>query len=376
MKVAFPLIFIAAVLAGRAAEPAKTMTNSVGMEFSLIPAGSFTYGQYLAPFPAGSAAASGMTAAQQAAVTRMNEELAALEPAVAAARNALIGASLDGTPRAQLTAQAKALADAEAALANARGEAFSALQKSANRLGATAKANLIQQAMAPAGRGGAAGGRGGGNPADIANAEQLIQAERARYPGFTVNIPRTFYLGTYEVTQEQWQKVMGSNPSTFQEGKFGVTEGAKHPVDSVTWEDAQAFIKKLNALENTTVYRLPTEFEWEYAGKAGAADDPSWNDIRAGAVLANTRGATTVTVGTKAPNPWGLYDMLGNVWEWVEDFYNEKQYNDPTPPARGTVHVLKGGGFLGDVKNVVYSTHAGGPADKWEVGFRVLREVR
>jgi sulfatase modifying factor 1 len=368
---------VAVTLAGQAAEPAPKTVNSIGMEFSLIPAGSFTYGQYLAPFPAGSPAASGMTAAQAAAVAKMNEGLAASEQAVAAARTALVNASLSGVSRSQLEALARALADADSTLALARAEAFAGLQKSPARLGATAITNLVQQAASPAGRGAAAaGGRGGGNPADIAKAEELIQAARAQYPGFTVKIPKPFYLGTYEVTQEQWTKIMGSNPSTFQDGKFGVTDGAKHPVDSVTWEDAQAFVKKLNALEKTNVYRLPTEFEWEYAGKAGSPDDPSWNDIRAGAVLANTRGATTMAVGTKLPNPWGLHDMLGNVWEWVSDYYNEKQYNDPKPPTRGTVHVLKGGGFLGDVKNVVYSTHAGGPADKWEVGFRIVREVR
>ncbi len=370
------LCALAIALTGRAAEPAKKTVNSIGMEFSLIPAGSFTYGQFLAPFPPGGPAASGMTAAQAAAVAKMNEGLAATEQVAAAARTALLSGSLNGASRAQLETQAKALADAESALALARADAFGVLQKSANRLSTTATANLAQQSAAAAGRGGAAGGRGGGNPADISRAEELIQAARAQYPGFTVKIPKAFYLGTYEVTQEQWVKVMGSNPATFQDGKFGVTDGAKHPVESVTWADAQAFVKKLNALEKTNVYRLPTEFEWEYAGKAGSPDDPSWSDIRAGAVLANTRGATTMAVGTKLPNPWGLYDMLGNVWEWVDDWYNEKQYNDPKPPTKGTEHVLKGGGFLGDVKNVVYSTHAGGPADKWEVGFRIVREVR
>jgi sulfatase modifying factor 1 len=374
----FPLLFCTFALAvtARAAEPAKKTVNSIGMEFSLIPAGSFTYGRYLAPFPPGGPAASGMTTAQAAAVAKMNDAVAPLEDAAAAARTALLNASLSGAAREQLDTHARNLAAADLALAQGRAAAFATLQQSPNPLSATARANLVQQASNPAGRGGAAGGRGGGNPADIAKAEELIRAARAQYPGFTVKIPKAFYLGTYEVTQEQWQKVMGNNPATFQDGKFGVTDGAKHPVESVTWADAQAFVKKLNALEKTNVYRLPTEFEWEYAGKAGSEDDPNWNDIRAGAVLANTRIATTMAVGTKVPNPWGLYDMLGNVWEWVDDFYNEKQYNDPKPPTKGTVHVLKGGGFLGDVKNVVYSTHAGGPADKWEVGFRIVREIR
>src|SRR4051812_23781619 len=73
---------------------------------------------------------------------------------------------------------------------------------------------------------------------------------------------------------------------------------------------------------------------------------------------------------------WGLYDTLGNVWEWVQDFYNEKIFADPAPPKSGTVHVLKGGGFLADVKNAIPATHAGGPGSGFDVGFRVVREVR
>jgi sulfatase modifying factor 1 len=369
------LCLLAVVLPGHAAEPVQKFTNSVGMEFSLIPAGNFVYGRFEPPFPAGGPAASGLNAAQGAAVTRMNESIAAPEQAAAAARTAILNGSLNGASRTQLEALAQTLAGTELALALARADAFGGIQQSPNRLGATARTNLMQQAVA-AGRGGAGGGRGGGNPADIAKAEELIRADRAKYPGFTVNIPKAFYLGTYEVTQEQWTKVMGSNPATFQSGKFGVADSAKHPVESVSWADAQAFIKKLNALEKTNVYRLPTEFEWEYAGKAGATDDPTWNEIRATAVLGNARVGSTMPVGTKVPNAWGLYDMLGNVWEWVDDYYNEKLYNDPKPPTRGTQRVLKGGGFLGDVKSVIYSTHAGGPGDKWEVGFRIVREAR
>ncbi len=363
---------LAIALPGHAAETAKKTTNSIGMEFTLIPAGNFIYGRYLAPFPAGSPAASGMTPAQAAAITKMNDGLVAPEQAAGEARTALLTASLNGAPRAQLEAQAKTLADAESSLALARASAFSALQQSANRLNEAARSNLARQSATATG----AGGRGGASAANLFKADELILADRAKYHGFTVTIPKTFYLGTYEVTQEQWTKVMGSNPSTFQDGKFGVTDAMRHPVEGVTWADAQAFVKKLNELEKTNAYRLPTEFEWEYAGKAGAEDDPTWNDIRATAVLANARIGTTMAVGTKTPNAWGLYDMLGNVWEWVDDYYNEKLYNDPKPPTKGTVHVLKGGGFLGDVKSVIYSTHAAGPAVKWEVGFRIVREAR
>ena len=85
--------------------------------------------------------------------------------------------------------------------------------------------------------------------------------------------------------------------------------------------------------------------------------------------------ATTHPVGTKKPNAWGLHDMLGNVWEWVQDYDNEKIFADPLPPRRGKARVLKGGGFLADVKNAVYSTHAAGPGDGFDVGFRIVRDV-
>ncbi|MDB5240400.1 MAG: hypothetical protein JWP57_1025 [Spirosoma sp.] len=206
--------------------------------------------------------------------------------------------------------------------------------------------------------------------ADYQLAEKLAQKDAM--PGFTVTLPNPYYIGKFEVTQEQWKKVMGSNPSTFQGSKVK-DDADRHPVESITWRDAQAFVKKLNALDKAHTYRLPTEFEWEYAARAGAQDDISWNDIRASAVIATQ---TTSAVGTKKPNAWGLYDTLGNVWEWVQDWYNEKIFADPTPPKSGKEHVLKGAPFYGDVKNATYLTHAGGPGSKYDVGFRLLMEVK
>ncbi len=204
--------------------------------------------------------------------------------------------------------------------------------------------------------------------ADYQKAEALLKKEAS--PGFKVTIQQSFLIGKYEVTQAQWKKVMGSNPSYFQEGK--VTNADQHPVESVSWNDVQMFIKRLNQLEKgKAIYRLPTEFEWEYAARAGATDDISWNDINATAQIAIL---TTQPVGQKKPNAWGLYDMLGNVWEWVEDFYNEKMFADPVPAKKGKQHVLKGAPFYGDVKNATYMTHAGGPGSKYDVGFRLVVE--
>jgi len=190
--------------------------------------------------------------------------------------------------------------------------------------------------------------------------------------GFQVTINNSYYIGKFEVTQAQWKKVMGNNPSYFQGDKV-TGDSDQYPVESVSWKEAKAFIKKLNQLEKgKAIYRLPTEFEWEYAARAGATDDIAWNEINATAQIAKL---TTQPVGGKNPNAWGLYDMLGNVWEWVDDFYNEKMFADPVPIKRGKEHVLKGAPFYGDVKNATYMTHAGGPGSKYDVGFRLVMEL-
>jgi formylglycine-generating enzyme len=201
--------------------------------------------------------------------------------------------------------------------------------------------------------------------ADTARCEEIVKRERRS--GFTVTLTRPYYIGKYEVTQDEWTKVMDANPS--------IIEGARHPVDSVTWDDAQRFVQRLNQREKTTAYRLPSEFEWEYAARAGAANDPAWDEIRELAWEQDVTTAKTHPVGLKKPNRWGLHDVLGNVWEWVGDYYNEKIFADPEPPRTGTTHVLKGGGFLSDVKNTVYSTHAAGPGDGFDVGFRIVRDL-
>jgi formylglycine-generating enzyme len=182
--------------------------------------------------------------------------------------------------------------------------------------------------------------------------------------GVVVKIAKPYYMATTEVTQGQWKKVMGNNPSQF--------KGNSLPVENVTWQEAQKFIKKLNELELHKSYRLPTEAEWEHAARAGAKKDIPWKDIEASA---NLNKKTPIAVKSKKPNAWGLYDMLGNVWEWVDDYYNEKLFADAVPLKKGSQHVLKGASFVGDVKNATYMTHAGGPGNGWDVGFRIVKDI-
>jgi sulfatase modifying factor 1 len=207
-----------------------------------------------------------------------------------------------------------------------------------------------------------------------ASAYQVAEemARQAARPGFTVTIARPYYIGKFEVTQQQWEKVMGKNPSFFQGDKVS-GDTKNYPVEQITWKNTQAFLKKLNARDPLYSYRLPTEFEWEYAARAGAGEDIAWSDINAMAVLSGTAPSA---VGQKKPNAWGLYDMLGNVWEWVQDYYNEQLFADPLPPRSGKQHVLKGASFTGDVKNATYMTHAGGPGNGFDIGLRVVMDVK
>ena len=161
-------------------------------------------------------------------------------------------------------------------------------------------------------------------------------------PRHEVTISRSFYLGKYPVTQAQWEAVMGENPSYF--------EGPNRPVDSVSWDDVQSFIAKLNVTEGHERYRLPTEAEWEYACRAGSETKSSFGDdadaLGNYAWYGGNSGDKTHPVGRKLPNAWGLYDMHGNVGEWVQDWYGD--YNagaavDPKGPEKGEYHALRGG---------------------------------
>jgi formylglycine-generating enzyme required for sulfatase activity len=203
-------------------------------------------------------------------------------------------------------------------------------------------------------------------------------------PVHTVRFSRPFYLGMYPVTQRQWEAIMGSNPSCFQ--------GSEHPVEQVSWDKAQEFIRSLNTHEGRTLYRLPTEAEWEYAARAGATGDYCFGDdvtqLAQYAWYEANAGGTTHPVGQLQPNTWGLYDMHGNICEWVQDWYDSQEYArraatgtavvDPAGPAAGSSRVDRGTSWRNTARNC-RSAHRsfGAPGLRNDdLGFRLLREVQ
>ena len=171
-------------------------------------------------------------------------------------------------------------------------------------------------------------------------------------PAHKVTITKPFYLGKYEVTQEQWESVMGNNPSHF--------KGPKNPVEQVGWDDCQQFLVKLNAKTGGQggKFVLPTEAQWEYACRAGSTGSFCFGDdekqLGEYAWYAANSGRKTHSVGEKKPNAWGLYDMHGNVWEWCEDWYGvygAEAVDDPSGPTTGSYRVIRGGGWFKDDVN-------------------------
>ena len=181
-----------------------------------------------------------------------------------------------------------------------------------------------------------------------ATTEQGSDAENDEKPVHRVTLSG-YYIGRCEVTQELWEAVMGSNPSYF--------KGAQNPVESVSWNDCQNFIKKLNSLTGRT-FRLPTEAEWEYAARGGNkslhykySGSGNIGDV---AWYSSNSGDKTHAVGTKTANELGIYDMSGNVWEWCSDWYggySAGAQTNPQGPSSGSYRVLRGGSWYDYARN-------------------------
>ena len=190
----------------------------------------------------------------------------------------------------------------------------------------------------------------------------------------------SFYIGKYPVTQGQWKKVMNNNLSHFKKGD-------NYPVENVSWNDTQEFIKRLNEMtKDTYEFRLPTEAEWEYAARSGGKKEKyaGGNNLDELAWYGKNSCGTTHPVGEKMPNGLGLYDMSGNVWEWCEDAYFENAYrmHDKDNPvyleSKTGSRVLRGGAWYIDAKGCRSASRRSGEPGGWIVrmGFRLVFSLR
>ncbi len=201
-------------------------------------------------------------------------------------------------------------------------------------------------------------------------------------PRHLVNVPG-FYMGRYQVTQEQYLRIMGKNPAHWQDAKL--------PVEQVSWDDAQVFCQKLSAATGKK-YRLPSEAEWEYACRA-KTDTPFYFGETISTELVNYDGnytyksgvkgvyrAQTISVGSFPANGFGLHDMHGNVWEWCEDKWHENYQGAPTNGSAwisgndNDYRLLRGGSWSFDPYNCRSAYRNRRSADIWDnnIGFRVV----
>ncbi|HYA85568.1 MAG TPA: formylglycine-generating enzyme family protein [Nitrospirota bacterium] len=187
-----------------------------------------------------------------------------------------------------------------------------------------------------------------------------------------------FYIGKFEVTQGQWKTVQDDNPSYFSKC------GDNCPVEQVSWDDAQKFIRRMNKRTGKT-YRLLTEAEWEFAARSGGKKEKyagTSNDLELGdyAWYSTNSDKQTHPVGQKRPNGIGIYDMSGNVWEWVQDIYSDTAYslhsrNNPIYAGSGENRVRRGGGWIRDAGSVRAANRDDAPPDYRSSGqgFRLAR---
>lgn len=211
-------------------------------------------------------------------------------------------------------------------------------------------------------------------------------------PQHKVRISKGFQMGIYEVTLGQFKKfIAGSGRDNLITDDFikNNSHGDSAAVTEVSWNDAQAFIRWLNKKEGGNRYRLPTEAEWEYAARAGTNTIYSWGNAKsqAGSYAWYDTNAYDVgrkyahAVGTKKPNPWGFYDMHGNVWEWVQDWYDENYYRnssstDPKGASSGRLRVYRGGSWYYDawyLRSANRFNDSPGYRDS-NLGFRLVRK--
>ena len=253
------------------------------------------------------------------------------------------------------------------------------------------------------GCGGSGGSGDGGQPPQVTNSigmkfnyipagtfmmgspESDTEAQANEKPQHQVTLTKAFYMGVHEVTQGQYKAVMGTNPAYYDETRLGIADSSNYPVEQVSWDDAQLFITALNALEPGVTYRLPTEAEWEYAARAGSTtiypggnDNTSLGDY---AWYSANSGVLPHPVGQKLPNGWGLYDMHGNVWEWVNDWwqrvYTTAPLSNPSGPDTGSHRLVRGGSwaFNAVLSRAAFRNNHTPSSGYSDLGLRLVREI-
>lgn len=206
--------------------------------------------------------------------------------------------------------------------------------------------------------------------------------EECELPAHAVTISRPFLLSKCEITQRQWKLVVGQNPSAF--------KGDNLPVEMVSWEDVQGYLRKLND-HSKAKYRLPTEAEWEYCCRAGSTnlfglgpgeEAVAREHLACYAWYRAVADNKTHRVGEKKPNAWGLHDMHGNLWEWCQDYYASAFYltspsADPLNRETAPERVLRGGSWFLDWPNLRAAYRSGNLPElrSQYVGFRLVRET-
>ena len=196
-------------------------------------------------------------------------------------------------------------------------------------------------------------------------------------PAHRVRITRGFEMGKYEVTSAQWQAVIVKPPVVLLRG-----DGDDHAYGFANWDLAQEFVDGLNARKDGYTYRLPSEAEWEYAARAGTTSPYAGRSPDALGWFGQNVVGRPELVGKKQANAWGLYDMHGNAWEWVQDWYDAKYYSsspadDPKGPASGQFRVMRGGSSLSEARFSRSSTRhfIGSTQNTDYYGLRVVREA-